>query len=185
MEGQPDECRLAGAGGAQACPVIALVELQGVERPNSATDRLRLHRIVERRAGAMQIDVGDVLRAQGCFSPGPVRIACERALAFGIGRADVMRVGALAAPEQCHRRLVARHQEGRGPSPILMPSRLRLNGIAQAAGTWPRATRSRETVMRHSVSAPPTITASQTPASIRRRPEAKTLALAEQAVAIV
>ena len=70
------------------------------------------------------------------------------------------------------------------PSPILIPSRLRLNGL-HSPGDMASSEENPATVMRHSVSAPPTTTASQTPASISRRPEANTLALAEQAVAMV
>ena len=67
---------------------------------------------------------------------------------------------------------------------MVMPSRLRLKGLQRdfdRASNEPKPFR----VMRQRVSAPPTTAASASPQRISRRAEAKTLALEEQAVAMV
>jgi hypothetical protein len=67
------------------------------------------------------------------------------------------------------------------PSPMFMPGRSALKGMQGPSAMTPRLKNPR-TVVWQSASAPPTSTASARPASSRRRAEAKTLPLDEQAV---
>jgi len=64
MERQPDECRLAGAGGAQGVPDHRLGRTAGRREAEQRGNGLGFHRIVERRAGTVKVDVRHFVWAQ-------------------------------------------------------------------------------------------------------------------------
>ena len=99
--------------------------------------RHRLRAVVERRRGAVRVDVVDVLRRRGRRRRAPLRIAVGRAGAVRVGRGQVVGVGGRAVAEHlAEDRRAARARafsassstSTPAPSPMTKPSRRASNG---------------------------------------------------------